>query len=149
MSIDNVGLPGEELQIVPCDVIIDMWEAVGIPNAQQLLKDDLGFDGDQIDIQLLSTAIDEELNGLRSDCAVDERLSVKLLRASLTLHKAEVSGLQGALKQLADENQKLYATNREANDRVALLAQEVDERHANIENASRLEVSCRDERERV
>lgn len=125
---------------MPCDVIVDMWETAGIPNAIQLLKYDLGFDGEQINIQLLSQAIDEELSGLRSDCPDDERISVRLMRAALALNKAELSGLQVALKHLGDENQKLHAGNREANDRVALMAQEVDERHATIEKATQMEV---------
>lgn len=118
-----------------------MWEAAGIPNASQLLKYDLGFETDQINIHQLSTAIDEELNGLRNDCPQDEQISKRLLRAALALNKAELNGLQVALKHLGEENQKLHTSNRDANDRVAMMAQEVDERHATIEKSTQLEVS--------
>lgn len=118
-----------------------MWEAAGVPNAMHLLKFDLGFDAEQVNIPQLSQAIDEELSGLRSDCPEDERISVRLMRAALALNKAELSGVQVALKQLGEENQKLHAGNRDANDRVALMAQEVDERHATIEKTTQREVS--------
>lgn len=131
-----------DYQIVPSDLIVDMWETAGIQNAMQLLKYDLGFDAEQVNIQLLSQAIDEELSGLRSDCPDDERISMRLMRAALSLNKAELNGLQVALKHLGDENQKLHAGNRDANDRVALMAQEVDERHAAIEKATQMEVSA-------
>lgn len=127
-----------DYQIVPCELIVDMWETAGIQNAQQLLKYDLSFDGEQINIQQLSQAIDEEL----AVCGQDERISMRLMRAALALNKAELNGLQVALKHLGEENQKLHASNREANDRVALMAQEVDERHATIEKATQREVSC-------
>lgn len=56
------------------------------------------------------------------------------------MHKAEVSALQQAFRQLAEENRKLHANNRDVNRRSALLVQEVDERHAQIENITRTEV---------
>lgn len=130
-----------DYQIVPCELIVDMWETAGIQNAMQLLKFDLGFDGEQINIQQLSQAIEEEITGLRTDCPQDERISMRLMRAALALNKAELNGLQVALKHLGEENQKLHASNRESNDRVALLALEVDERHATIEKSTQLEVS--------
>lgn len=130
-----------DYQIVPSEVIVDMWESAGIQNAMQLLKYDLGFDADQVNIQQLSQAIDEELVVLRNDSPEDERISMRLMRAALALNKAELNGLQVALKHLGEENQKLHAGNREANDRVALMAQEVDERHATIEKATQKEVS--------
>lgn len=62
------------------------------------------------------------------------------MQASLALHKAEVNALQQAFRQLATQNKKLHANNRDVNRRAALLAQEVDERHTLLENSARLEV---------
>ena len=62
------------------------------------------------------------------------------LKASLALHKAEVIALRVALKQLAAENRKLHTDNRDVNRRAALLAQEIDERHASLENSTQTEV---------
>lgn len=63
------------------------------------------------------------------------------LQASLALHKAEVNALQQAFKQLAAENRKLHTNNRDANRQAALLAQEVDERHAYLENSAKTKVN--------
>lgn len=57
------------------------------------------------------------------------------------MHKAEVNALQQAFKQLAAENRKLHTNNRDANRQAALLAQEVDERHAHLENSAKTKVN--------
>lgn len=126
-----------ESSAVPAEVIVDMWETAGITNAKTLL-DNLGFATKEIHISQLSLAIDEDMLGVQDE---DDGATVSLLlRASLALHKAEVSALQQAFKQLADENRKLHANNRDINRRAAILAQEIDERHAHLENSARTEV---------
>lgn len=52
-----------------------------------------------------------------------------------------MNALQQAFKQLAAENRKLHTNNRDANRQAALLAQEVDERHAHLENSARTKVN--------
>lgn len=127
-----------ESSAVPAEVIVDMWETAGITNAKTLL-DNLGFATKEIHISQLSLAIDEDMLGVQDE---DDGATVSLLlRASLALHKAEVSALQQAFKQLADENRKLHANNRDINRRAAILAQEIDERHAHLENTARTEVN--------
>ncbi|XP_059617034.1 blastoderm-specific protein 25D [Phlebotomus argentipes] len=129
-----------ESDVVPFDVIVDMWENAGVLQASNLLAN-LGFSGRQINISDLSASIDHELQVMRENAA-----AIPLLRASLVLHKAEVNGLQVALRQLASENQKLHSDNQSANQRAVLLAQEIDERHANIENSTRSEIRALEQR---
>ncbi|GAB0099295.1 blastoderm-specific protein 25D [Sergentomyia squamirostris] len=129
-----------ESDVVPFDVIVDMWENAGVLQATTLLSN-LGFTGRSINIGELSASIDHELQVMRENVA-----AIPLLRASLVLHKAEVNGLQVALRQLASENQKLRSDNQSANQRAVLLAQEIDERHANIENSTRSEIRALEQR---
>ncbi|XP_055710040.1 blastoderm-specific protein 25D isoform X2 [Phlebotomus papatasi] len=129
-----------ESDVVPFDVIVDMLENAGVLQASNLLGN-LGFSGRQINISELSASIDHELQVMRENAA-----AIPLLRASLVLHKAEVNGLQVALRQLASENQKLHSDNQSANQRAVLLAQEIDERHANIENSTRSEIRALEQR---
>ncbi|XP_037048251.1 ninein isoform X4 [Bradysia coprophila] len=124
-----------ESTAVPCTVIIDMWETAGISDPKALLQS-LGFTAEEIHISQLSMAIDDDLQG---DEGTNSQ-STPLLKASLALHKAEVNALQQAFKQLAAENRKLHTNNRDANRQAALLAQEVDERHAQIENSSKTKI---------
>lgn len=49
--------------------------------------------------------------------------------------------LQKSLQQSAYENKQLHTNVRDLNRRAYLLAQEVDERHANLETSARIEVS--------
>lgn len=58
-------------------------------------------------------------------------------QASLALKRAELEALRQAFKQIIDESKKLKVDNRDANHRAALLAQEVDEHHANLESSAR------------
>uniref|UniRef100_A0A6B2EC78 Putative myosin class ii heavy chain n=1 Tax=Phlebotomus kandelakii TaxID=1109342 RepID=A0A6B2EC78_9DIPT len=137
--VQSVDFP-PELDVVPFDVIVDMWENAGVAQASNLLTS-LGFSGREINISDLSASIDHELQVMRENAT-----AIPLLRASLVLHKAEVSGLQVALRQLASENQKLHSDNQSANQRAVLLAQEIDERHANIENSTRSEIRALEQR---
>lgn len=52
-----------------------------------------------------------------------------------------MNALQQAFKQLAAENRKLHTNNRDANRQATLLAQEVDERHAQLENSAKTKVT--------
>lgn len=121
---------------MPFDVIVDMWDTAGIHNSRNLLNG-LGFRSKEVRISQLSLAIDDNLQGLSEQ---EDSSAQPLLRASLALHKAEVNALQMAFRQLATQNRKLHANNRDINRRAALLAQEVDERHNHLESTSRTEV---------
>lgn len=117
-----------------------MWESSGISNAKKLLLN-LGFSIDQIHVTQLSTALDDELQGLQND-----KETTPLLKASLALHKAEVNALRQALRQLGAENRKLCTDNRDANRRAAIIAQEIDERHATLENTTKSEIKILEQR---
>ncbi|XP_037048252.1 blastoderm-specific protein 25D isoform X5 [Bradysia coprophila] len=134
-SVESLDKWSAESTAVPCTVIIDMWETAGISDPKALLQS-LGFTAEEIHISQLSMAIDDDLQG---DEGTNSQ-STPLLKASLALHKAEVNALQQAFKQLAAENRKLHTNNRDANRQAALLAQEVDERHAQIENSSKTKI---------
>lgn len=54
--------------------------------------------------------------------------------------KTEVNAMQKSLRHAAYENKQLHANVRELNRRSFMLAQEVDERHANLEAAAREEL---------
>lgn len=62
------------------------------------------------------------------------------MQASLAIHKTEVNALQKALRHSTYENKQMHATVRDLNRRAFMLAQEVDERHANLEKSARNEV---------
>lgn len=123
-----------EIGSLPASIIIDMWESAGITDASNLLLE-LGFYGDEVLISDLTIALDDEV--LRVD---DDKQISSLLKSSLALHKAEVNALRQAFLQLVDENKKLHIDSKEANRRVILLTQEVDDRHSSIENLSKIEI---------
>ncbi|KFB39747.1 AGAP007888-PA-like protein [Anopheles sinensis] len=129
-------------------IIIDMWEAAGIVAPAGLLNE-LGFDGDVIQVSDLVLALEEEHQRLIGGHLNTSSLSSTssnvndaslIVRASLALHKAEVNALRQAFHQLVEENKKLYADNKEVNNRAVLLAQEIDERHNSLENSTRTKI---------
>lgn len=128
---------------MPAEVIVDMWDAAGIPNPRSLL-DTLGFRSKEIRISQLSLAIEDDLQTMPAGPEI--RTAQTLLRASLALHKAEVNALQLAFRQLATQNRKLHASNRDTNRRAALIAQEVDERHTHLESAARQQIQHLEQR---
>ncbi|XP_055635285.1 blastoderm-specific protein 25D isoform X2 [Toxorhynchites rutilus septentrionalis] len=115
-------------------IIIDMWESAGIGEPRKLLQE-LGFYGEEIQVTELVGALEEELQRLGGNSDTSA-----IVRASLALHKAEVSALRQAFVQLVEENKKLYSDNKEVNHRALLLAQEVDERHNSLENTTRTKI---------
>ncbi|XP_035794226.1 blastoderm-specific protein 25D-like isoform X2 [Anopheles albimanus] len=123
-------------------IIVDMWESAGIAAPTGLLHD-LGFDDDVIQVADLVQALEEEHQRLINDhhrtanCGNSIADASHIVRASLALHKAEVNALRQAFHQLVEENKKLYADNKEVNQRAVLLAQEVDERQNSLETSTR------------
>uniref|UniRef100_A0A182PMC5 EF-hand domain-containing protein n=1 Tax=Anopheles epiroticus TaxID=199890 RepID=A0A182PMC5_9DIPT len=138
-----------EIGSLAASIIIDMWESAGIEAPANLLHD-LGFDHDVIQVADLVQALEEEHQRLVSGHLNSSTISnissnpfddaALIVRASLALHKAEVTALRQAFHQLVEENKKLYADNKEVNHRALLLAQEVDERHNSLENSTRTKI---------
>lgn len=125
---------------VDADIIVEMWESAGVVSASALLVG-LGFYGNEIQISELITTLEDEIQRTSN-----EKEILPLLKASLTLHKAEVGALRHAFKQIIDENKKLYSNNKEMNKRAAILAQEVDERHITIEKTTKKEIQTLESR---
>ncbi|EAT32495.1 AAEL014969-PA, partial [Aedes aegypti] len=121
-------------------IIIDMWESAGISEPRTLLQD-LGFYGLEVQVTELIAALEDEQQRLG-----DGNDTSVVVRASLALHKAEVSALRQAFLQLMEENKKLYSDNKEANQRAQLLLQEVDERHNSLESATRDKIRLLEQR---
>ncbi|XP_062705110.1 blastoderm-specific protein 25D isoform X1 [Aedes albopictus] len=139
----TVRMPAEwttEIGSLSTAIIIDMWESAGISEPRSLLQD-LGFYGAEVQVTELIAALEDEQQRLG-----DGNDTSVVVRASLALHKAEVSALRQAFLQLMEENKKLYSDNKEANQRAQLLLQEVDERHNSLENATRNKIRLLEQR---
>ncbi|XP_062548907.1 blastoderm-specific protein 25D isoform X2 [Armigeres subalbatus] len=139
----TMRMPAEwttEIGSLSTAIIIDMWESAGIGEPRSLLQD-LGFYGDEVQVTELISALEDEQQRLG-----DGNDTSVVVRASLALHKAEVSALRQAFLQLMEENKKLYSDNKEANQRAQLLLQEVDERHNSLENATRGKIRLLEQR---
>ncbi|XP_053694639.1 blastoderm-specific protein 25D [Sabethes cyaneus] len=129
-----------EIGSLSSSIIIDMWESAGIVDARNLLHD-LGFYDDEIQVTNLASALEDEQQRL-GDCSE----TYAFVKASQALHKAENSALRQAFVQLVEENKKLYADNKEVNQRALLIAQEVDERHNSLEAATRNKIRLLEQR---
>lgn len=139
----TVRMPAEwttEIGSLSTAIIIDMWESAGISEPRTLLQD-LGFYGLEVQVTELIAALEDEQQRLG-----DGNDTSVVVRASLALHKAEVSALRQAFLQLMEENKKLYSDNKEANQRAQLLLQEVDERHNSLESATRDKIRLLEQR---
>uniref|UniRef100_A0A182MHC3 EF-hand domain-containing protein n=1 Tax=Anopheles culicifacies TaxID=139723 RepID=A0A182MHC3_9DIPT len=151
-STFTLALPPDwtsEIGSLAASIIIDLWESAGIDAPGNLLHE-LGFNRDVIHVADLVQALEEEHQRLISGHLNSSTISnisnnpfddaALIVRASLVLHKAEVTALRQAFHQLVEENKKLYADNKEVNHRALVLAQEVDERHNSLENSTRTKI---------
>lgn len=122
------------METMPVNSILDLWERSHIPNGRGILLA-LGFDNDEINVAQLNKVMEEEIPNL------DEEPQLALMKACLCLQSTELSNLRQTSKQLHAENSKLRTDNKDANRRISLLAVEIDERHASLEDATKKEVS--------
>lgn len=74
------------LEIMPMEVIIDMWEVAHVKNAAELL-DNLGFNTKEINLSKLSSVIDEELQAVHTDKEFAPLLRVCILVMKMRLKK--------------------------------------------------------------
>ncbi|XP_031631697.1 blastoderm-specific protein 25D isoform X2 [Contarinia nasturtii] len=140
-SVESLDEPHDwSNEALPTDQLIDMWEMAHVKNPSALMED-LGFTEREINLSRLLSVIDEELRNVHND-----REFTPLLRASLALHKLEVNALQKSLRHAAYENKQLHINVRELNNRSFILAQEVDERHANLESSTRDQIKQLEQR---
>lgn len=128
-----------EPEILPVHRILDIFEGAQIANGRGILLA-LGFDDDEVNAAQLNKVLEEELRGL------DDDTQLALFRAYMALQASEMTALRQNVRQLHDENKKLHATNKDVNQRLALLAAEIDERHASLEDTSKKEVRSLEQR---
>ncbi|XP_070133971.1 ninein homolog isoform X4 [Drosophila bipectinata] len=138
-SLDTVT--PQQLEMVSVHSITEAWELASIVNGRNLLHV-LGFDEEEeVNLQLLSKALEEEIRGVDHD-----QEQANLLRALAALQATELGNYRLAYRQQHEENLKLRADNKAANQRVALLAVEVDERHASLEEGSKQQIQQLEQR---
>ncbi|KAH8377562.1 hypothetical protein KR093_005926 [Drosophila rubida] len=123
----------QQLETLSAHSIIETWEMASIANCGGLLHA-LGFDEEEVNLSQLTKALEEELRGLEQDPHTN------MLRALVSLQAMELGSLRQAFRQQHGENLKLRSDNKAANQRVALLAAEVDERHALMEENRKQQV---------
>ncbi|KAH8306673.1 hypothetical protein KR044_006304 [Drosophila immigrans] len=122
-----------QLKTFNADSIIETWEMASIVNSSGLLHA-LGFDEKEVNLNQLTKVLEEELRGLEHDPQTN------MIRALVSLQTMELGSLRQAFRQQYEENLKLRSDNKAANQRVALLAAEVDERHAIMEENRKQQV---------
>ncbi|XP_037707973.1 blastoderm-specific protein 25D isoform X1 [Drosophila subpulchrella] len=131
----------QQLETISVHSIIEAWELASIPSSRTLLHI-LGFDEEEeVNLLQLTKALEEELRGLEGD-----QEQSNMLRALAALQATELGNYRLAFRQQHEENLKLRADNKAANQRVALLAVEVDERHASLEDSSKQQVQQLEQR---
>ncbi|XP_017857993.1 PREDICTED: blastoderm-specific protein 25D isoform X2 [Drosophila arizonae] len=130
-----------QLETISAHSLIETWEMANIVNSVGLLHA-LGFDDEdeEVNINQLTKVLEEELRGLEHDP------NTNVLRALIALQAVELGSLRQAYRQQYQENQKLRSDNKAANQRVAMLAAEVDERHAMLEDNCKKEVQQLEQR---
>lgn len=137
------NLSSKKLETIPVNSVVEMWERVGIPEPKQLLTA-LGFDIEEdceINIKKISRMLDDSIQSHEIDYS-----ETVLLKAALALRRGQVSSLIHTVRHLEAENKKLNSDKSDANRRAALLAQEVDERHAHLESTSKEQIKCLEQR---
>ncbi|KAF4528374.1 hypothetical protein B566_EDAN016936, partial [Ephemera danica] len=135
--------------LVSPEQLLTLWEAGGVPDAARLLHD-LGLGSPParrpISLAELSTALEEEARALAEESGQPEQPLTCVLHASLVTQQAETKCLKAALEQVLGERDKLRQDVAEANERASLLAQEVDDRHARLEQASQQQARLQEQR---
>lgn len=123
----------QQLETISAHSIIETWEMASIVNSSSLLHV-LGFDEDEVNVSQLTKVLEEELRTLENEAHTN------MMRALVALQSMELSSLRQVFRQQHEENVKLRADNKAANQRVAMLAAEVDERHAMMEENCKQQV---------
>ncbi|XP_047509743.1 blastoderm-specific protein 25D-like isoform X1 [Pieris napi] len=116
---------------VPSDVIVEAWERAGVQKPRRLLQE-LGFTIVAIEPRDLEQSLDEELQALGFPSEISEPRSLLLLAAN-TLSRLQIERIRSKFEMVVAERNKLRSDLSEANRRARMLAQDVDENHAQIE----------------
>ncbi|XP_070496926.1 ninein homolog isoform X2 [Chironomus tepperi] len=137
---DIVPIFSTESGCISNEDIVSMWTSANVPEPERLLHN-LGFLSKTIKLSELCNVLEEEIQRQNTPDVLST-----LLKASVALHKSEISSLRQSFRQLADENKKLFTDNKEINRRASILAQEIDERHTNLEDSTRSEIKSLEQR---
>nr|CAH7734877.1 unnamed protein product [Callosobruchus chinensis] len=132
--------------VISADVLIEMWENVGIHSPKELLHE-LGFNARTIKIAELAELLDKQIKTM-SDSARSEYQNphITLLQASLSLYQSEIRCFKVILEQMHAEREKLKLDVVEANNRATMLAQEVDDNHSRMEQNTLNQVKLLEQR---
>ncbi|XP_068085274.1 ninein homolog [Anabrus simplex] len=142
--------------IVSSDAVLEAWEAAGVPKASNLLHN-LGLgEPQQLSVSELAAVLEEELRVMtderRSRSEEQGSMDVScsphetLLQATLVLYQLEVRCLKSSLEHMSAERDKLRGDIADANERASLLAQEVDDHHARLEESTQMQVKLLEQR---
>lgn len=132
--------------IINADVLIEMWENVGIHSPKELLHE-LGFNSRQINIIELAEILDNHIKGINESTRSEyQNPHITLLQANLTLYQSEIKCFKAILEQMHAEREKLKCDVLEANNRATLLAQEVDDNHLRMEQNTLNQVKLLEQR---
>lgn len=127
----------DELEL-PCRVITDLWDAIGIHRPTQLLLD-LGFKDERLHLNSLLNCMEEEIFTISSNfnIATNWNSSLVLFKAVVCLYRYEIDNVKLLLNQAVAERNKLKIDLSDANKRAAILANDIDENHSKLEVASK------------
>lgn len=106
--------------------ILELWESLELPCPPRLLEE-LGFNANsKINLSDLTSTFEDILGNA---------LKRPILKLAFATFQNELHYLRQTIDQMQDERRKLRVNIEEANARAALLAQEVDDNHAKLENS--------------
>ncbi|KAJ8955160.1 hypothetical protein NQ318_009053 [Aromia moschata] len=132
--------------IISTDVLVEMWESVGIHSPKDLIHE-LGFNGRRISIVELANVLDKQIKGMNEATRSEyQSPHLTLLQANVTLYQSEIKCLKSVLEQMHAEREKLKCDVVEANNRATLLAQEVDDNHSRMEQNTLNQVKLLEQR---
>ncbi|KAF5279174.1 hypothetical protein FQR65_LT03421 [Abscondita terminalis] len=142
--VQYITLGPDGTGFINTDMITEMWENVGICSPKLLLQE-LGFVCSQINVSELASALEKEIKSV-NDSKGFTNPQIVLLQAVLTLYRSEIRCLKNILEQMCAERDKLKNDVVEANNRATMLAQEVDDNHARMEQNTQQQVKLIEQR---
>ncbi|KAK5644715.1 hypothetical protein RI129_006015 [Pyrocoelia pectoralis] len=137
--IQHITLGPDGTGFINSDVVLELWENVGISSPKLLLQE-LGFGCSQIKVAELASALEKEIKSINETKGGFTNPHIVLLQAVLSLYRSEIRCLKNILEQMCAERDKLKHDVCEANNRATMLAQEVDDNHARMEQNTQQQV---------
>lgn len=89
----------------------------------------------------LAVCLEKEIKGMNEARSAMSNPHVILLQAILTLYRSEIRCLKNIVEQMHAEREKLKGDVLDANNRATMLAQEVDDNHARMEQNTQSQVT--------